>query len=194
MKKHRSSGRGHFAVIILVASFASQQAIVGSEAAPLMVPFQRQETNGCGPASIAMLLGYWSAHTRGLDQPSGSDLHASLPVTETQGTLLSDMRRYLDSRGYHAFTIQADSSDLSHQISKGRALIVALKNKEHSDLHYVVVTGLDQRKVWLNDPAKRGPGSVDRGRFEKSWARAGNWLLLAVPRVAKSEQQLISSP
>src|SRR6185312_10947320 len=35
MKKHRSSGRGHFAVIILVASFASQQAIVGSEAAPL---------------------------------------------------------------------------------------------------------------------------------------------------------------
>ena len=194
MKKHRSSGRGHVAVIILVASFASQQAIVGSEAAPLTVPFQRQETNGCGPASIAMLQGYWSGHTRGLDQTSGSDLHASLPVTESQGTLLSDMRRFLDSRGYHAFTIQADSSDLSHQISKGRALIVALKNKENADLHYVVVTGLDQRKVWLNDPAKRGPGSVDRGRFEKSWARAGNWLLLAVPRVAKAEQQLISSP
>lgn len=194
MKKLRSSGRSRVLVIILVASFASQQAIVAAEAAHLTVPFQRQETNGCGPASIAMLQGYWSARTSGLDQTSGSDLHASLPVTENQGTLLSDMRNYLDSRGYHAFTIQADSSDLSHQISKGRALIVALKSKENADLHYVVVTGLDQRKVWLNDPAKRAPGSVDRGKFEKSWARAGNWLLLAAPRVVKPEQQPVSSP
>jgi predicted double-glycine peptidase len=194
MKKHRSAGWGRVAAVTLVASFALQQAMVAKEAAPLTVPFQRQETNGCGPASIAMLQGYWSAHTSGLGQISGSDLHASLPVTDNQGTLLSDMRRYLDSRGYHAFTIQADSSDLTRHISKGRVLIVGLKNKDNADLHYVVVTGLDQRKVWLNDPAKRGPGSVDRGKFEKSWARAGNWLLLAVPRVAKSEQQPIPTP
>ena len=194
MRKHRSIGWGRVASIILVASLVPYQAIVASEAAPLTVPFQRQETNGCGPASIAMLQGYWSAHTNGLDRISGSDLHASLPVTESQGTLLSDMRSYLDSRGFYAFTIQADPSDLSNQISKGRALIVALKNKDNADLHYVVVTGLDRRKVWLNDPAKRAPGSVDRTRFEKNWARAGNWLLLAVPRVAKSEQHTSSSP
>jgi len=156
-------------------------------AAPLKVPFHRQETNGCGPASVAMLQDYWSAHTAGLAPAAESELHSSLPVTGLQGTLLSDMRRYLDTREYHAFTFQAATSDLTRQISKGRVPIVALKNKASADLHYVVVTGLDGRKVWLNDPAKRGPGSVDRRKFEKGWTRAGNWMLLAVPRGAEPE-------
>ncbi len=195
MRKHRSAGSVRAAALILLAaSFASQQAVVAMDAPPLKVPFYRQETNGCGPASIAMLQGYWSALTASLAPPSESELHASLPVTQNQGTLLSDMRRYLDSKGYHAFTIQADSTDLTRQISKGRVLIVALKNKTNTDLHYAVITGLDRRKVWLNDPAKRAPGSVDRGKFEESWNRAGNWMLLAVPRVAEAEQRPISSP
>ena len=194
MRTHRSAGWHRVAVLTLLVAFASEQAVVALNAAPLRVPFQRQKTNGCGPASIAMLQGYWSAHANGLGQTSESELHASLPVTENQGTLLSDMRRYLDSKGYHAFTIQADSSDVTRQTSKGRVLIVALKIKANADLHFVVVTGLDQQKVWLNDPAKRGPGSVDRRKFEESWARAGNWMLLAVPRVAKSEEHPTSSP
>jgi predicted double-glycine peptidase len=193
MRKYRSAGWSRIALLTLAASFALQEAVVATETTSLQVPFQRQETNGCGPASIEMLQGYWSALS-GLDQTSGSDLHRRLPVTENQGTLLSDMRHYLDSSGYYAFTIQADSSDLTRQLSKGRPLIVALKNKDNADLHYVVVTGLDPRKVWLNDPAKRGPGSMTRERFEKSWARAGNWMLLAVPRIAKLAKQTNPSP
>jgi len=165
----------------------SQQTAAARDAAPLKVPFHRQETNGCGPASVAMLQDYWAAHTAGFAPAAESELHSSLPVTGRQGTLLSDMRRYLDTREYHAFTFQAAPSDLTRQISKGRVPIVALKNKASADLHYVVVTGLDGRKVWLNDPAKRGPGSVDRRKFEKGWTRAGNWMLLAVPRGAEPE-------
>src|SRR5689334_6100084 len=188
MSKHRSAAYVRAAVmIILGASVATQQAAAAMDAAPLKVPFHRQETNGCGPASVAMLQAYWSAHTPGLAEDSESELHASLPVTAKQGTLLSDMRRYLDSRGYHAFTFQAGPADLTRQISRGRVPIIALKNKAGADLHYVVVTGLDQRRIWLNDPAKRRPGSVDRGKFEKDWTLAGNWMLLAVPRGAKSE-------
>jgi ABC-type bacteriocin/lantibiotic exporter with double-glycine peptidase domain len=188
MNQRRSAGCAR-ALTLLAGSFASAQLVVAMDATPLKVPFHRQETNGCGPASVEMLQGYWSAHRAGLAQPPESELHASLPVSENQGTLLSDMRRYLDSKGYHAFTIQADPTDLTRQISKGRVPIVALKSKAkaNADLHYVVVTGLDQRKVWLNDPAKRGPGSVDRSKFEESWTRAGNWMLLAVPRGVESE-------
>jgi ABC-type bacteriocin/lantibiotic exporter with double-glycine peptidase domain len=134
-----------------------------------------------------MVQGYWSAHVSNVAQPAESELHASLPVTENHGTLLSDMRRYLDSKGYYVFTIQADPIDLTRQISKGRAPIVALKIKGNTDLHYVVVTGLDQHKAWINDPAKRGPISVDRRKFEERWSHAGNWMLLAVPRGVESE-------
>jgi ABC-type bacteriocin/lantibiotic exporter with double-glycine peptidase domain len=179
MSKHRSTGWVRAAAVGLLAAVAAMGA------APLDVPFRRQATNGCGPASVAMLQRYWSAQNTGVAPPAESELHASLPVTESQGTLLVDMRRYLDSKGYYAFTIQADPTDLTRQISKGRVPIVALKNKAHADLHYVVVTGLDQHKVWLNDPAKRGPGSADRRKFEESWTRAGNWMLLAVPRRAE---------
>jgi len=174
------------AVTLLAAFFASGQASAAADAAPLKVPFQRQETNGCGPASVAMLQTYWSAHRAGLSPPAESELRASLPVTESQGTLLSDMRSYLDSKGYYAFTIQADPADLTSQLAKGRVPIVALKKRANADLHYVVVTGLDPRKVWLNDPAKHGPTTVDRRKFEKSWTRAGNWMLLAVPRGVES--------
>lgn len=187
MSNHRAAGCVRAAITLFAASFALEQAIVALDAAPLPVPFHHQETNGCGPASIEMLQGYWSARKAGLTETSESELHASLPVTEKQGTLLLDMRRYLDSKGYYAFTIRANLSDLARQISKGRVPIVALKNKAGADLHYVVVTGLDQHKVWLNDPAKRGPGSVDRGKFEESWTRAGDWMLLAVPRETESK-------
>jgi predicted double-glycine peptidase len=155
------------------------------DAAPLKVPFHRQETNGCGPASVEMVQAYWSTQQAGVAAPAESELHASLPVTGNQGTLLSDMRRYLNSRGYHAFTTQADPTDLTRQIAKGRVPIVALKIKSGTDLHYVVVTGLDQRRVWLNDPAKRGPGSMDRRKFDERWTHAGSWMLLAVPRGAE---------
>ena len=174
------------AITLLAALFASGHASAAMDAAPLQVPFQRQETNGCGPASVAMLQTYWSAHQAGLSPPAESELRASLPVTESRGTLLSDMRRYLDSKGYHAFTIQANPADLTSQIAKGRVPIVALKRKPGADLHYVVVTGLNPRKVWLNDPAKRGPSTVDRRKFVESWTRAGNWMLLAVPRGVES--------
>lgn len=160
-------------------------AVIAMQAAPLNVPFHRQKTNGCGPASVAMLQRYWSTQGAGTTELVEFELNAGLTVSENRGTLLSDMRRYLDSKGYHAFTIQADSADLTRQISKGRVPIVALKHKASANLHYAVVTGLDERKVWLNDPAKRGPSSVDRGKFEESWIRAGNWMLLAVPRGEK---------
>jgi len=187
MEQHRSRGYVRAAAIILLTAFALGSAPVAMDAAPLEVPFHHQETNGCGPASVAMVQGYWFAHVSGLAQPVESELHASLPVTENDGTLLSDMRRYLDSKGYYVFTIQADPTDLTRQISKGRVPIVALKNKGNADLHYVVVTGLDQRKAWINDPARRGPNSVDRRKFEERWSHAGNWMLLAVPRSVESK-------
>lgn len=193
MKQLRSTGCIRAAAAtLLAASFASEQAVIASDAAHLAVPFYRQETNGCGPASVAMVQGYWSAHISALAQPVESELRTRLPVTDNQGTLLSDMRRYLDSKGYYVFTIQADSIDLIRQISKGRVPIVALKNKGTADLHYVVVTGLDQRKVWMNDPAKRGPVSVDRRQFDERWSRAANWMLLAVPRGVESESHPVS--
>ena len=185
MKKNQCARRWMQAAVMALAGVVSgSQAHAAAGAIPLKVPFHHQETNGCGPASIEMVEMYWSARRAGVSQPSQSEFHTTLPVTN-QGTLLLDMRQYLVSEGYYAFTIQGDAADLGRQVSKGRAPIVALKVNPNADLHYVVVTGLDQHKVWLNDPAKRRPGSINRKKFEKRWTDGGSWMLLAVPRETK---------
>lgn len=174
-------------VFLITASLAAIQNGSAESTARIDVPFHHQEKNGCGPASLKMLQGYWSAQQPGLVPPLAANADAALAVSSEQGALLSDMRQYLNSNGFHAFTIQASPTDLAEQLSKGRVPIVVLRNNPNADLHYVVVTGLDERRVWLNDPAKSKPGNADRRKFEESWNRAGAWMLLAVPRRAKSE-------
>src|SRR5262245_25218019 len=134
-------------ILVAIMVFAMMPVAMiadASTATHLNVPFHAQETNGCGPATVEMLERYWSARVPSIAQPDESKLRAALPVTKDQGTLLSDMRDYLETRGYQAFTLRASATDLSEQIAKGRVPIIALKNKSGADLHYVLVTGLDQ--------------------------------------------------
>jgi len=148
----------------------------------LDVPFVSQEKNGCGAASIAMVVRYWQ---RQQGQPESADalaIQRALYAPRARGIYASDMERYLRQHGFRTFTVKGEWQDLRHHLEKGRPLIVAL-NTGHGDLHYVVVTGLDwQQDVLLkNDPAVRGALSQHRSDFEKEWRAAGNWTLLAVP-------------
>ena len=168
---------------LLAAFFAVTPALFAATLL-LDVPLVHQQRNGCGPASLQMIEAYWNAN-RALRPPSApAQSAASLPATPEGGTSLADMRRYLDANGYHAFTMQASMADLQQQIAKGRALIVTLEMKRGTGkgLHYVVVTGFDEKKIFVNDPAKRKPGSVERAKFEAAWNHAGRWILLGVPR------------
>jgi ABC-type bacteriocin/lantibiotic exporter with double-glycine peptidase domain len=168
-------------VLLATGLFAGGQMVLAGETFRITVPFHRQQKNGCGPASVEMLESYWSAQQPEIVPATRTTLRTRLTASQDQGALLSDMRDYLISNGYHAFTFQASSADLKEQLSKGRVPIVALKSNRKSDLHYVVVTGIDEHQMWLNDPAKRKPGHVDRAKFLDSWIRAGGWMLLAVP-------------
>ncbi|MEQ1886743.1 MAG: C39 family peptidase [Bryobacteraceae bacterium] len=167
-----------------IAIFFALVSVGFAETKPLAVPFVHQEKNGCGPATIMMLEAYWTAQGNPETPTSGRQTLQSLSATVTEGTALGDMRRYLDSHGYHAFTIRTSAQDLTRQLSKGRAIIVPLELNHSASvsLHYVVVTGIDERNVWVNDPAKRKPGRMERDKFEKAWIGAGNWMLLGVPR------------
>jgi ABC-type bacteriocin/lantibiotic exporter with double-glycine peptidase domain len=64
----------------------------------------------------------------------------------------------------------------------GRPLIVCLR--EGSELHYVVVAGLDpaRNRVWVDDPAGRKLATLDRATFEKKWSAEDDWTLLALPQ------------
>jgi predicted double-glycine peptidase len=155
----------------------------------LDVPFVKQEKDGCGAASIAMVMQYWQAQQ---GQPANhtsdvAQIQRTLYSAKAHGIYASDMERYLQEKGFRTFTIRGEWEDLQQHLGKGRPLIVALKSGalkpvSGGALHYVVVTGLGPEMVMINDPAQRKLLQQDRPSFEREWSAAGKWTLLALPQ------------
>src|SRR5260370_31315995 len=150
----------------------------------LDVPFVKQEKDGCGAASIAMVMQYWQQHG-GPANPmaEAARIQHALYSEAAHGIYASDMEKYFQQNGYVTFTFSGECADLRQHLEKGRPLIAALKPGSALPLHYVVVAGLDQERqlVLLNDPAQRKLLNQDQSRFEREWKAAGRWTLLAVP-------------
>jgi predicted double-glycine peptidase len=158
----------------------------------LDVPFVNQEKNGCGAASVAMIIDYWQQQQ---GQPLTADaarIQQTLYSAKAHGIYASDLKRYLADHGYQTFTFRGEWSDLAEHLKKGRPLIVALRPPGQVEFHYVVVAGLDwtQNLVLTNDPAERKLLRQTRTDFEKEWKATDHWTLLAVPR----QQNAIVSP
>jgi ABC-type bacteriocin/lantibiotic exporter with double-glycine peptidase domain len=153
----------------------------------LDVPFVKQEKDGCGAASIAMVMQYWQ-YQQGMPAGQYSDaiqIQRALYSPKARGIYALDMERYFREKGFRTFTIRGEWEDLRQHLDKGRPLIVALKPAGGgTSLHYVVVTGLDQEQgvVMVNDPAQRKLLKQERSVFEPEWSAAERWTLLAVPQ------------
>jgi ABC-type bacteriocin/lantibiotic exporter with double-glycine peptidase domain len=154
----------------------------------LDVPFVKQEKDGCGAASIAMVMQYWQLQQRRSDRSptEAAQIQRNLHSDAAHGIYASDMERYFQRNGYHTFAFHGEWSDLKQHLQKGRPLIAALKPGAMVPLHYVVVAGLDEERqlVLINDPAQRKLLKEDRSRFEHEWKGAGRWTLLALPQTA----------
>jgi ABC-type bacteriocin/lantibiotic exporter with double-glycine peptidase domain len=175
---------------LLVAAAPLSDAASAAEAANLWldVPFVAQTRDGCGAASIAMVMQYWErqqGQAARSEADPGEILHA-LDSEPAHGIYASAMAHYFQSNGYRAFAFAADWMDIERQLHFGRPLIVALKPGSGPSLHYVVVAGLDQPQqlVLVNDPAQRKLLKEDQSQFEREWKAAGNWALLAVPHTS----------
>ena len=152
----------------------------------LDVPFVKQEKNGCGAASIAMIMQYWRQQQHG-SPAAASDpdqIQRVLYSKKAHGIYASDLEQYLDEHGFRTFAFRGEWSDLESSLAKGRPLLLALKPGRGDPLHFVVITGVDAQEgiVLMNDPAQRKLLKQDRSDFEKQWKAAGNWTLLAVPQ------------
>jgi predicted double-glycine peptidase len=151
----------------------------------LDVPFVAQEKNGCGAASVAMVMQYWlKQQGRSSESADATQIHRALYVSEAEGVHASAMVSYFQTHHFRAFSFRGEWGDLEQHLQKGRPLIVALKSSSDGSLHYVVVAGLDpdQGILLLNDPARRKLLKQDRSSFEKQWSATGKWTLLALPQ------------
>ena len=152
----------------------------------LNVPFVKQPKNGCGAASISMVLQYWNNNRNSVstDAMDVERILEQLYVKQSGGIPGSGMRKYFEGLNFQTFVFQAEWSDLTNHLSKGRPLIVCLKsNSSEAANHFVVVGGIDdsQNILWINDPAGRKLQKMARQQFETEWHLTNNWTLLALP-------------
>ena len=149
------------------------------------VPFIKQPQDGCGAASVAMVMQYWHGHQGHVGQvPDVDNIQHTLFSEQAHGIYASDLQHYLDKQGFQTHVFRGDQTLLQHHVELGRPLIVALKPTSGPLLHYVVVAGVDpgQHVVLVNDPAQRKLLKMDSSNFEKEWQATGNWTLLALPK------------
>lgn len=168
-----------------VAAFSLAQE-PGKAGIWLDVPFIKQTAEGCGSASIAMLLQYWSAHGTAISagRDDADAIQKQLYSRKGRGIFASDVERYLKESGFRVFALRGTWNDLRDHLAQGRPLIISLEPRSRrAPLHYVVVTGMGWQReaVFVNDPARGKLLRIERPEFEKEWLAAGNWMLLAVP-------------
>jgi len=173
--------------LLLTAKLSGATFLAATPGVWLDVPFIKQEKDGCGAASIAMVMQYWFKQKA---QPIAASADAaaiqhSLFSSQEHGIRASDMERYFQQHGFQTFVFTGKWDDLKQHLEKGRPLIVALKPSVlETSLHYVVVVGADSEAgiVYLNDAAERKLLKQDRSTFEKQWSAVGKWTLLALPK------------
>lgn len=169
----------------LLAGAALAAGAQSAQAIWIDVPFVQQPREGCGAASLAMVMQYW-AHETGRPATADSSVEAierAMDSPQGHGVLASSMAEYLRRHGYQVFALSGRWSDFETELRKGRPLIVALRPEGQRALHYAVVDGVDPERglVTMNDPAERKLLSEERGAFEKEWSATAYWMLLAVP-------------
>jgi len=153
----------------------------------LDVPFIRQEKDGCGAASIAMVMQYWLKQQAKPAEASSDavEIQRALYSSKDHGIRASDLEAYFQQHGFQTFAFTGKWDDLKQHLEKGRPLIVAVKPSAlETSLHYVVVVGVDpaENVVYLNDAAERKLLKQDRMTFEKQWKAVKQWTLLALPK------------
>jgi predicted double-glycine peptidase len=155
------------------------------------VPFVAQPRDGCGAASLAMVMEYWAAQQHSAAGPAAdvSAIQRQVLSPRQHGSTPEAMEAYLRQNGFDAFAFNGTWNDLAQHIGKGRPLIVALRPRGQTDLHYVVVVGIDTARglVMMNDPAERKLLTEERAEFDKDWSATHDWTLLALPQQRRSE-------
>lgn len=150
----------------------------------LDVPYVEQVRAGCGSAAVAMVVQYWARQFPGLQSAAADteEIDKLLPAS-AKGIRGKALQSYLQNEGFAAYIFDGEMGDLRHHVGKGRPVIVCVAPKgPHGPLHYAVVVGVGDSRIWLNDSARGKLFSEELARFEQEWSATQDWALLAVPR------------
>src|SRR5438552_5748814 len=102
-------------IVLVLAALSGLVQAEDSGGVWLDVPFIKQEKNGCGAASIAMVMQYWQKQEgRAEHKDPGSDaatIQHLLYSRDARGIYASDLEHYLQQHGFRAFSFRGNWED-----------------------------------------------------------------------------------
>ncbi len=143
----------------------------------LEVPFYAQRTDECGPASLAMVLGW-----------SGVDVGPDALVREVfapgrRGSLQADIVSAARRHGRLAYPVR-DLEALMRELAADHPVLV-LQNlglRWVSAWHYAVAVGYDLERATIElHSGRQARRPVGLRLFERTWARGDRWALVVLP-------------
>ena len=142
------------------------------------VPFYPQEDFECGPAALAMAAGAAGVPV----QPEALVEQVYLPGRK--GSLQNDMLAATRRQGLLPYPLSPRLETLLREVAAGRPVLVFqnLALSVYPVWHYAVVIGFDrERNVLLLHSGRTRRMEMSLFTFERTWARANYWSMLALP-------------
>lgn len=128
---------------------------------------RQQYDFSCGSAAVATLLTYhYNAPTSEEDVFQAMIREGDRNKIQTEGFSMLDMKRYLDAKGLRSDGFRMSLDKLASIGVPGIALV-----NTRGYRHFVVIRGVDDRRVLLGDPAA-GNTAISREDFEEIWTGA----------------------
>ena len=142
------------------------------------VPFYPQEEHQCGPAALATVAGVAGVTL----QPEALVAQVYLPGRE--GALSIELLAATRRNGLLPYPLQPRVEDLMREVAAGNPVLV-LQNLAfawYPVWHYAVVIGFDrERNVLILNSGRSERLEMSLFTFERTWARADHWAMLALP-------------
>ncbi|MGH7227816.1 MAG: C39 family peptidase [Nitrospiraceae bacterium] len=153
----------------------------------LMVPFFPDDTDQCGPATLASLLTYWGVPT------TPPALKEEIYLPRLGGTLPIDLLLAAQAHGLRAEFYSGSLDNVRAELEAGHPLVAFLNLgfAVFPQGHYVVITGFDdQRRGLYVHSGLEQDVFLPYERFLRSWEKTGRWTLLILPHPGQGRGQV----
>ncbi|ABC78991.1 C39 family peptidase [Syntrophus aciditrophicus] len=140
------------------------------------VPFVRQESRYCGPASLAAVMTF---HGKLINQQT---IGRSIYSEKLQGALITDLENFAREKGFATLLNTGTPDELKGFLEQGRPVIVLVDAGVLwlPRFHYLVLIGYTD-SGFIAHTGYKPSASHSYPQFEKIWKKAGKTFLLIYP-------------
>ncbi len=137
------------------------------------LPYLRQRREHCGPATLAMVFGYYNVIL------TQEELAKEFYRKKISGSLNLDMLISARRHGFNALTPDGSLDLLKRYISSNIPIIAMVSSSPGSKkYHFMVIYGYDDtKKVFRIHSGKTRDGTIGYQELDQIWAPTGKWML-----------------